>query len=72
MSLPHAFASARASPATAIYVGDGNAVVDRCLITDNGVSNYLVFDGSAAAPSSTTARLHNNIIDGGYVFEFGY
>jgi hypothetical protein len=56
----------------AIYMNGGNAVVNRCLITDNAVSTYLVW----GAPSNTAAfhncTIANNSIDGFSVFVFDY
>jgi hypothetical protein len=49
------------------------AVISRCLITDNQVSNYLV-QGASAATSATfhNCTIANNFIEGGAVFWFNY
>jgi len=56
----------------AINISSGTATVDRCLITDNGVSTYLVSAYSFSVAEFHNCTIANNIIDGGVVFWSGY
>jgi hypothetical protein len=53
----------------AIAGGNGATLdVNRCLITDNGVSTYLVYAGAETNAVFHNCTVANNIIDGGVVF----